>query len=176
MRCLLDKVTVRYAVQGLLGLATGHPLTLEELFALDLVERSSQRLRLFISSPSFNILQKLSQASPYAPIIAILLKRVQVAYPARYYTRWTRRLRERGFTSEDAALLALATFGTDVHAGILGMEIVATFDQPMINNWQAQQAAIRAHLAAMQQDLAAPYRYARLPLVLRPEQIDQDGK
>lgn len=26
------------------------------------------------------------------------------------------------------------------------------------------------------QGLVAPYRYARLPLVLRPEQIDQDDK
>jgi hypothetical protein len=145
MRCLLDKVTIRYAAQGLLDLALARPLTTEELFALDLVERRNQQLALFISPPSFNVLQRLSRAPLYSPVIGVLLKRVHVAY------------------------------GTDSHAGILGMETVATFDQPLLNNWQARHSAVRAQLTAMQSNLAAPYCYARLPLVLRPEQIDPNG-
>ena len=39
MRCLLDKVTARYALQGLLKLAEGQDVNDDELFTLDLFER-----------------------------------------------------------------------------------------------------------------------------------------
>jgi hypothetical protein len=42
---------------------------------------------------------------------------------------------------------------------------------PMINNWRARQVEIHARLAAMHPDLHAPYNKARLPRVLRPEEI-----
>ena len=44
-RCLLDKVTARRMVEGLLGLAEGREISEEELLALDLYERA--RLREF---------------------------------------------------------------------------------------------------------------------------------
>ncbi len=52
------------------------------------------------------------------------------------------------------------------------MELVVTFDQPMINNWLVQQATIQTRFRSMQQELAEPYCWASLPQVLRPEQIE----
>jgi len=42
----------------------------------------------------------------------------------------------------------------------------------MINQWSVQQSAILERLAAMRNDVSAPYNQAKLPQVLHPEQID----
>lgn len=172
MRCLLDKATARFAVQGLLKLGEGQALGAEEVLSLDLVLRASNSSnRLFIVPPTANVLERLAASSRYARVVDLFLIRAEVACPTRYFKRWARRLRDVGFTQEDAAVLALATFGTDKDARMLGMDFVATCDQPMINNWRARQVKIHARLAAMHPDLHAPYNKARLPRVLRPEEI-----
>ncbi len=171
-RCLLDNVPARYAVQGLLKLAEGRDLTRGELFSLDLVSRAQTRpARLFIALPTANVLYRLVRLSRYADIVRFFLGRVEVVYPARYFARWARRLRGYGFTREDAAILALASFGTDKDAAILGLHVVATLDAPMINNWVIQRHVIQKRLVAMQADIPEPYRYTFLPQVLRPEQV-----
>jgi hypothetical protein len=68
-------------------------------------------------------------------------------------------------------VIALATFGTVPDGSILGMHYLATFDQPMLNNWLHQQEKIQARLKAMCHDLPEPYCYATLPQLVRPEQI-----
>jgi hypothetical protein len=172
MRCLLDKVTARHTVQGFFKLNQGQELTREELFALDFFSRAaSQDLNIFIVPPTANILQSLSRLPRYVTIINLFLDQVKVVVPSRYYRRWARRLRDYGFTREDAAVLALATFGTDANAAILGMHFVATFDQPMINHWASQRTAIQRRLTAMRNNIPAPYHRATLPQVLRPEWI-----
>ncbi len=88
-----------------------------------------------------------------------------------YFKRWARRLRDYGFTREDAAILALGTFSTGNEDGILGMDLVATFDQPMIHQWAMQHTAIQKHLIAMQENLPNPYRQALLPQVDIPKHI-----
>ena len=62
---------------------------------------------------------------------------------------------------EDAGVLALATFGTDRDVSILGMHVVATFDQPMIAQWAAQHAVIQTHFDSMWQDLPSAPRGSR---------------
>ncbi|MBM4457917.1 MAG: hypothetical protein FJ011_09175 [Chloroflexi bacterium] len=172
MRCLLDKVTARLAVQGLLKLGEDRELTRGELLALDLFLRASRSPhRLFIVPPTASVLRRCAEQPHYSPIVQLFLARVEIVQPARYFKRWARRLRDLGFAREDAAVLALATFGTDSAATILGMEIVATCDQAMANNWAIRQSEIQARLSAMQRYLSAPYNHARLPQVLRPEQI-----
>jgi hypothetical protein len=68
--------------------------------------------------------------------------------------------------------LALGTFGTNKSKNILGTNVVATFDQPMINLWSVRQSAILERLEAIRDNIPAPYNQAELPQVLRPEQID----
>jgi hypothetical protein len=173
-RCLLDKVTARRILEGLLKLAEGRDVSQEELIALDLFARAVSRdLQLFILPSTDGVLRRLEDRPRYSAIIQLFRRRVEVAFPTRYFKRWARRLRDYGFTPEDAGVLALATFGTDKDATILGIHSVATFDQPMIRRWTAERAAIQAHLAAMQQDLPMPYRQAALPQVLRPDEVNR---
>ncbi|MFH1908935.1 MAG: hypothetical protein ABIL11_16400 [Chloroflexota bacterium] len=61
---------------------------------------------------------------------------LEVAFPTRYFTRWSRRLQEFGFTPEDARVLALASFGSNQDGNILGMHWVATYDQPSMSLWR----------------------------------------
>jgi hypothetical protein len=172
MRCLLDKVTSRYALQGLLKLAENRDLTDEELFTLDLFARaSSQNIRLFIPPSTAQVLQKITQLPRYSAIIQLFLDQVEIAFPSHYFKRWTRRLRDCHFTREDAAILALATFGTNTNGTVLSMHVVATYDQPMVNNWFMQQTRIQERFAAMQKDIPMPYSQALLPEVLHPEHI-----
>ncbi len=172
MRCLLDKVIARYALQGLLKLAEGQELNDDELLTLDLVERAnSQKIDLFIAPQTDNVLGKIAQLPRYAELIRMFRAQVEILFPARYFRRWARRLRDYNFTREDAAMLALATFGTNDKGTLWGMHVVATYDQPMLNHWHLQQASIQARFADMKRDLTLPYNHAVLPDVLRPEQI-----
>ena len=169
---LLDKVTARLMVRALLKQSKGQNLTQDEKTTIDLFNSAtSPTLRLFIVPATANILPRIAQSSEYSTAIHRFLSRVEVVSPGRYCIRWARRLRGYAFTREDAAVLALGTFGTDETSSILGMDIVATLDQPMINNWTARQAELQTRLDAMLEQLAAPYNQASLPQVLRPEEI-----
>lgn len=136
MRCLLDKVTARYTLQGLLKLAENQELTREELFSLDLVSRAgASNMAIFITPPTDHILRKIGEQPRYSSIIGLFFKKTEVALPTRYFKRWARRLREFYFSREDAAILSLSTFGTNHDASMIGMRYVATYDRPMIMNW-----------------------------------------
>jgi hypothetical protein len=173
-RFLLDKVTARRILEGLLKLAEGRDLTAVEVGALDLYEHaSSHGLRQFIVPSTESVLRRLEDRPRYTALIHLFRQHVEVAFPTRYFKRWARRLQGYGFTPEDAGVLALGTFGTDQDTRILGLHVVVTFDQPMITQWATQRVAIQAYLAAMQQNLPMPYRQTVLPQVLRPENVDR---
>ena len=172
MRCLLDKVTARRIMEGLLKLAEGREVTEAELFALDLYGRANaQGIRLFIVPSTDGILQRLASLPRYSVLIVLFRQQTAVLSPARYFKRWARRLRDHGFAAEDAAVLALATFGTSSEADVLGVNVVATLDGPMIDQWSVQHTTIREHLTSMQRHLPLPYCDAPLPQVLRPEHV-----
>ncbi len=157
----------------MLKLAEKRSPTKEEISALDLFSLAHPpEMQFFIVPQTVSVLERLAQLPHYATIIQLFLERVEVIVSARYFKRWARRLRDYGFTKEDAAILALATFGTNKARNILGTDIIATFDQPMINQWSAQQLAILERFEAMRNDIFAPYNQAKLPQVLKPEQIE----
>lgn len=69
-RCLLDKVTARRVLEGLLKLAEARELTEDEVFTLDLYQRAkTEGLRLFIAPPTESVLQRLEALPRYAEII-----------------------------------------------------------------------------------------------------------
>ena len=171
-RCLLDKVVARRMVEGLLRVSEGDQLSIQELFAVDLLYRSTQRqIQLFITPASKHVLDLLQGMPRYSAVIRVFLSRTAETFPTRYFTRWSRRLREFGFTREDARVLALASFGSGEARDILGMHWVATYDQPMINLWTLEHAAIEKRLKAMCDQLPSPYSQVRLPRVTKPELI-----
>ena len=171
-RCLLDKVVARRMVEGLLRVSEGGRLSIQELFAVDLLYRSPQRqIQLFITPASKHVLDLLQIMPRYSAVIRVFLSRTAGIFPTRYFTRWSRRLREIGFTPEDARVLALASFGSGEARDIIGMQWVATYDQPMINLWTLDHAAIEKRLKAMRDQLPSPYHQASLPKVTKPELI-----
>jgi len=168
LTCLLDKNVVRRAVEGIGKAQIGQPLTNEERASLELLlaaERSE--LTLFISIEMWHILDRYGDH----PDVQIFLRFVQVLRPARYFKRWSRRLRKHGFTREDAKVLALATFGTDPTATRLGADQIATFDHSFINHFKFVQERLIRRLKVMTAQLPAPYRSARLPDVCSPHAI-----
>ena len=171
MRCLLDKVVARRILLGLLALAQDREILLPDRAALDFFRRwlhSNQQL--YIVPATANVISRIGQPA-YSPIIEYFQNQTEVVRPARYASRWARRLRDFDFSPEDAAVLALGTFGTDSRGSFLGTHLIATQDERMIHNWIAHQEQIQKRLGAIQKDLPRPYREAELPKVLPPEWI-----
>lgn len=75
---------------------------------------------------------------------------------------------EHGFTGEDAVVLSLGTFGTDLAGGILGVDAVVTLDLPFINNFYTHHATLDRRLRAITQQLLVPFQHARLPELWQP--------
>jgi hypothetical protein len=166
-RCLLDKVTARYILESRLKLIERRSLDRNGVNALYLYRRAENgSLHLFIVPQTALFLHRLVNLPRYQRVIEDFSQLTRTTIAGRYFTRWARRLREYGFTREDAAVLSLATFGIDNAGTILSMHYLATYDQPMINNWQSHHAAIRTRFEAMRQGLLEPYRSANLPQLL----------
>ncbi|MCL4861262.1 MAG: hypothetical protein KJZ93_17735 [Caldilineaceae bacterium] len=163
--CLLDKNVVRRAIEGIGKTQIGYQLTNEELAALRFLLAAEQgQLLLFISIEMQHILDRFGEH----PDVQVVHRFVQVLRPARYFKRWARRLRTHGFTREDAKVLALATFGVDPATNALGVEQIATFDQPMVHHVAYLQDRLTHRLKAMAVQLPTPYALARLPVVRSP--------
>jgi len=172
MQCLLDKVTARHILQGVLKLTEGRDPTDAELLALDFFTRAhAHGAFLYVVPQTEKLLRRLENHPRYNSLIRFFRSHISAAQPTRYFKRWARRLREYGFTPEDAGVLALATFGKGSDPLLLGMHVVVTSDQPMIHRWTAQQDAIEKRLANMRKNLRKPYRDASLPTIGHPEEI-----
>jgi hypothetical protein len=170
MRCLLDKNVVRAAVAGLYYGAR-RPLTSNEFNALALwraADQAQPAVELFISYTSAHILAALSH---YAEV-RLLLESTLVLWPGPYTRRWRRRVRETtGLTSEDAMLLALGALGTNVAGNVLGVPLVVTADQPLLNGYHDHQDALLRRLHAMTSHLRPPFDRAALPRLVTPETL-----
>jgi hypothetical protein len=146
MQYLLDKNVVRHAITAFRD-GFRRPLLPLELGALTFWQVAEMRAaRVFISEASFNVLQRRLH---YDEAIAFL-DFVEVLSPTRYHTRWARRIRETSKLSrEDAAMIALATFGSDPSGMILGVHRLITYDFPMINGYQKKRSRLERRLQAM---------------------------
>lgn len=172
MRYLLDKVTSRHTLEGLLKLIENQSITDAETSALYFFRKSViNGSELYILPHTKKILDRLEPLSRYTEIIRRFNRDTQVLYPAQYFKRLKRRIQEYGFTNEDSEVLALATFGTTQNKDILGVHGIVTFDRPMINQWKTQHAVIQKRLFNMQRNLSSPYCKVSLPIVEHPEFI-----
>jgi hypothetical protein len=165
-RCLLDKVVVRYTLDGMLNLSLGRDLTGQQVAALRLFQSAATPpVQRFIAPASANILGRLQSIPRFARLIQVFLSRAPIATPTRYFTRWSRRVREFGFSPEDAWLLALGSFCTNQNRDILGMHCFITYDHPLVNLWHQEHNALERRLNAMRRQLTAPYNLVQLPSV-----------
>ncbi len=85
MRCLLDKVTARYTLQGLLKLAENRELTREELFSLDLVAIYDQPMIMNWSNEKQRIQKRLSSMSDQLPMPYCRVSLPEVLQPERFF-------------------------------------------------------------------------------------------
>ena len=168
MRCLLDKNLVRYILTGLHD-GRERPLTPLESGALSLWRVAEERgVPLFIRRYTFNVLQRLQ---PY-PLARIVLDAMPVLSPTRYHARWARRIRESaGLSREDAAMTALASFGSNDAGDLLGVHWLATSDQPLINGYRATLPILTRRFHAMTAQLSAPFCQATLPRLATPDEL-----
>ena len=165
---LLDKAVIRRAVEGISASLVATPLSTEQSLALRLLRRGVQTSVLLLITPeTANIL--LHRGHLLA--VRLLLNEVTPIRRGRYFVRWARRLRESGFTREDALVLSYGTFGLPPGDLILGVSTVVTFDRPMIHNFEAQGANLLRRLTAMTGQLPSPYSDAALPRVLTPDDL-----
>lgn len=171
MRLLLDKNVARKSVSGLDKMAGGLSLSGAESIALCILEQATKgRIRLFIAPESLHILLSLERTFALHSIRPFL-DQVEVVYPGKYFKRWAWRLRQMGFTREDAKVLSLATFGTDEAGEMLGVSVVATFDQRLTSKYAHELAVIQDRFKAMVAGLEPPFCYAQLPEVMLPQEI-----
>jgi hypothetical protein len=169
-RCLLDKNVTRAALAGLYAGAR-RPLLPAEIDALAFwraAELAQPAIELFIPFTSAHILAKLSG---YAEV-RLLLESTQVLWPGSYARRWRRRLQETtGLAPEDALILALGTFGTNLSGTLLGASLIVTADQRLLNGYNRHGEKLRQRLRAMTAQLHAPFSHAALPRLVTPEHL-----
>lgn len=164
---LLDKNVVRKAIGGMIKVEVGRELTQEDDDVLTLLwEAQKGNLKPFITIEAFNILQRFTGKIE----VDLFLEMVDVMRAGRYFKRWARRLREYGFTREDAKVLSSGTFGTDDTGSILGADAIVTFDQPFINNYHAHFDVLQERLDTMTINLPMPFSKAVLPTLIQPAQ------
>ena len=88
MRCLLDKVTARHAVRGLLKSSLNLLPEPDEILALKVLTlRPQSGIEHFIAIPTANVLGQFVQNPRYQAVIHLFLDQVQIATPGRYYKR-----------------------------------------------------------------------------------------
>jgi hypothetical protein len=99
--------------------------------------------------------------------VRLFLNEVLVLRRGHYFQRWARRLREHGFTPEDAKILSYGTFG--INPTGLGVTTIFTFDQPFISNFENHKETLIRRLKAMTAQLRTPYNEAQLPEMIQPQ-------
>lgn len=169
---LLDKSVVRRTVEGIARAQRGEALRAEQAVCLTVLHASAQRrLATYITPQSLHILERL----PAREEVRTVLEAVEVIQVGRYAVRWARRLREHGFTREDAVVLSLGTFGTNLAGDILGVEAVLTLDVRCISHFYLQQPTLARRLQAMTRRLPVPWRHAQLPELWQPARALTEG-
>jgi hypothetical protein len=171
MRYLLDKNIVRYAITGL-HYGRQRPLSLLEMGALSFWRTvETHQAELFISDVTFQVIHRLSRYS----VVGIFLDSVQILLPTRYRVRWARRIRETtGLSREDAAIIALASFGTNSAGTILGVHRLITYDQSMITGYINHLPILKDRLRAMISQVPTPFDQTTLPQLVTPDEAHQE--
>ena len=121
--------------------------------------------RFFISPELVNLLRLR------VPLLAVEQIRpfLQVLIPTKYQRRWARRLHQDfGFGREDAHLLSLATFGTDLSGETFGVDLFVTFDLKLLDRFSENFPVIQSRFVHMVSHLSDPYREAKLPEIVTP--------
>ena len=165
---LFDKGVIRRIYERRVRLALGEPPTLLQVEAANAFARvAALTNRLYITEQTANILRRRTPVFA-APLLADLtpLKK------ARYLRRWARRLRDYGFSPEDAIVLAYGSFGVAVGATLqTGVEMLVTADLKLAARYHDAFADIEARFSEMVSSLPSEYAGLALPQILTTSDV-----
>lgn len=165
---LLDKSVVRAILRGIQRRRSRLALPEEQQTSLRLYQAAKLMFGfVYVTKETYNLVSDRRNIALTAGILSDLRE----LKPGKYLRRWARRLRQHGFTREDARVLSNATFGVDIIAQKLGVDALATLDTHMINNFNAHYEIINTRLHRMTTQLGMPYKDAALPWVASPDDI-----
>jgi hypothetical protein len=167
---LLDKGVVRRVYEARVRLALGQPPTLHQAEAANVWSRlRALDIPLYITEQTEHVLQRRSPL-----FAAALLGQTRALQKGRYLRRWARRLRDVGFSPEDAIVIAYGSFGLDLHSQRIGVEAVITNDLKLRANFTARIAAIKDRFENMVVRLPEPYPELTLPRVVATAEVLAD--
>lgn len=131
-RYLLDKVIVRYTLDGMLSLSLGRDPTDPQAAAIRLFQSATtQPVELFIAPASAQILHRLRTSPRVAPLIQLFVQRTQIAVPTRYSPAGLAGYVSLAFRQKTRGCLPWAVSAPTAHA--LFWECIAS--SPMITRW-----------------------------------------
>jgi len=117
--------------------------------------------RLYITEQTSNILNRRTQ------IFAVpVLAETRPLKKARYLRRWSRRLTEFAFSSEDAIILAYGSFGLDEESQTVGVDAIVTTDSRLAEHYERRHTEIKNRFDDMIVNLPEPYKGLTLPQVV----------
>jgi hypothetical protein len=163
---LLDKVIVRRVFEGWVRIEDNRLPTEEQLQAINIYESLlSKGLKVCVTPEAANSARRRD-----GRVATALLNPMVILTPGRYLRRWARRLREHGIVSEDAVIVAYASFGLDPDLGEFGAEVVVTLDRGLITKYREEAEILSKRFRRMVSHLLPPYRHTMLPQVLSPSE------
>lgn len=101
----------------------------------------------------------------------MILSATEVLDKGRYLRRWARRLREQGFSPEDAMVLAYGRFGLDAGRQTIGVEVIVTGDLRLAAHFNSQQGETKSQFEKMTVNLPEPYCGLTLPKVMTTTEV-----
>jgi hypothetical protein len=159
---LLDKGVIRRVYERRVRLALDKPPTVLQVEAANAYAYvATIANRLYITEQTANILKRRTEI-----FSAPLLAETRPLNKARYLRRWSRRLTDFAFSSEDAIVLAYGSFGLDVESKTVGVDAIVTTDIRLAEHYERRHAEIENRFNDMIVNLPEAYALLRLPNVL----------
>jgi hypothetical protein len=158
---------VRKLFEARLRVLSGRPLTVEQVSCASAFQELVTRQKiLYVTAETVHSARRRSLLAG-----ALILPHLTELAKGKYLRRWARRLREEGFSREDALILANATFGVDQQRKTLGAEVIITTDLGLVTKFNGDSGHIEARLRRMTAQLKPPHAGARIPDVVTPDDV-----
>lgn len=159
---LFDKGVIRRVYERRVRLSLGRPPTLLQVEAANAHARMSVvASRLHITEQTASVLRVRTRV-----FAAPLLASHEPLRKGRYLRRWARRLRDFGFSPEDAVVLAYGSFGVAESAGKVGVDLMVTTDISLSSRYGENLVDIGRRFRDMVADLSGRYADLTLPRVV----------
>lgn len=165
---LLDKSVIRIFLQPIVRKAVNLPLTEDQIVASQVFQLTTVLMgNSHITRETYNILKKNQNKA----ITKVILPMLKILDRGKYFKRWARRLTDFNFSYEDAKIISYVSFGINLITQKLGMDVIITNDQKLIDRYNLNFNEIENRFTRMVVSLAPPYQNASLPNIVTPAEM-----